>query len=163
MEVTDMAHDESLAHFGVKGMRWGVHKDRGSGPSGAGATTRSPKRILDKAAGGSNKASDDFVTAKSLLRKSPQELNNQELKTLTTRLELEKKYKQLNPNKAIKGKLLVAGVIGTATMGVQLYNIAHHPATKAGFDWIKKASKHAQNASNVHKFNTGKTLGITAG
>jgi len=158
-----MAHDESLAHFGVKGMRWGVHKDRGNGPSGAGSTTRSPKRILDKAAGGSNKASDDFVTAKQLLRKHPQELNNQELKTLTTRLELEKKYKQLNPNKAVKGKAIAAGIISTATLGVTAYNIANHASTKAGIKFFKDMAKHAKDAQNVHRFNTGKTLGITAG
>lgn len=146
----DMSDEHSLAHFGIKGMKWGVRKERGTGPSTAGAATHSPKAVLTKALAKKPPIapSSDFTKAQTILKKRPQEMTNEELKHLTSRLNLEKQYKQLNPNVAVRGKLLVAGVIAAGTMALKLHQLATHDVTK-------KAAKGLGNA--VSSAAKGKT------
>jgi hypothetical protein len=82
-----------LTHFGVLGMHWGVRRNR--------TDTSSP----------------DHTLVKSIRTKKLNEMSNDELKKLTTRLNLEKQYKDLTKNDVslgskIAGQLL--GVIGNA-------------------------------------------------
>src|SRR5690606_15955235 len=101
-----------LAHYGVKGMKWGVRKDRRrSAYSKDYARTR---RIQ-------NRAKKSGVTS----------LSNKDLKDLNTRIELEKKYRELkNQTSTIKrGESQVnkiIGLVGTATaagaLGAKGYN-----------------------------------------
>lgn len=94
----------NIKHHGIKGMRWGVRRKRG--PSG--------------------RVSSDYSTSRKLAKKSVSTLSNEELKTLTNRLNLEKSYASLNPNltaqgaaaanRALKnyGNAVVAGVTAAA-------------------------------------------------
>lgn len=79
--------DDFLKHYGVLGMRWGKRKSRN--------------------------ISSDFSRATSLKKKHISELSDDELTTLTKRLNLEKNYKQLNPSKIKKGAKAVDGVLTT--------------------------------------------------
>lgn len=69
---------EYLEHFGIKGMHWGVRKDR------------------------SSKTSQDYKDAQALRKKKPSELSNAELKKLTERINLEKQYNAATTNKQKK-------------------------------------------------------------
>jgi hypothetical protein len=76
-----------LAHYGVKGMKWGVRHDKPSGGSSSGST-RQPRSSADatEAARAMNKAS----SAGGL-----HVLSNQELQRAITRMNLENQYRNL--------------------------------------------------------------------
>ena len=74
----------SLKHYGVKGMKWGVHRDT---PSGGSSTSRAPR------------ASEDSRAATSALNKAAtrgtQSLSNKELQAAIQRMNLENQYHNL--------------------------------------------------------------------
>ena len=77
-----------LQHFGILGMKWGRRKSRSS-----------------------STPSSDHTTARGLQKKSVSELSNDDLKKLTTRLQLEKQYKDLTKTELSGGKKFVADVL----------------------------------------------------
>ena len=103
-----------LYHFGVKGMRWGVRK---ASPSGS-ATK-------------SYKSSRDYNAANRLRRKAKgsgtKSLTNKEMKMLNTRLELEKKYNQLNPSSLEKGKRVLSTTVSVVGGVTALYAVTKSP------------------------------------
>lgn len=91
-----------LAHYGVRGMKWGVRKRRDKASSGPPEDviikTRPGKRI--ETAGGRNQpASDDAKKAYAYKQKakasSVHSLSNQELQALITRMNLEQQYSKV--------------------------------------------------------------------
>lgn len=104
-------NESVLEHFGIKGMRWGVRRKRGKD----GRVTGSPEHVQSR---------------KLLRTKKLSQLSNDELSALNKRLQLEKKYNELNPTANAKGKRYMgqflskyggvtagalAGAAGTAT------------------------------------------------
>ena len=98
--------DDILEHYGVKGMHWGVRRYRSGG--GSLSTTRPPKhdnkfKVGDKR---QNHASMDSITYRQLHAKAQKHghhaLSNDEIKKLTTRFELEKKYSVVMAEQAKK-------------------------------------------------------------
>ena len=79
---------DELKHWGVLGMKWGRRKDRSSGTESA-----------------------DHITSRTIKRKKLSEMSNEELKTLTTRLQLEKQYADLNKRQVSAGEKLVGNVL----------------------------------------------------
>jgi hypothetical protein len=76
--------DEALAHYGVKGMKWGVHRLGGSSSS-------SEKPAPHEDALRAN-------TYKTRAKKGgPDALSNAELQALVSRMNLEKQYSSLSP------------------------------------------------------------------
>lgn len=79
--------DEILEHHGIKGMRWGVRRSRGS--SGKVGKTRAPAHA----------PTSDAARAKELHTRAKTSgthtLSNQELQHLTQRLNLEQQYSKL--------------------------------------------------------------------
>lgn len=126
-----------LIHYGVLGMKWGV-RTGGSGKSGgrSGGKRGSVgsrlsahyRRSVDQKYG---KASADSAAASKLKGRSLRSLSNDELKILTTRMQLERQYKSLKTQDISAGqkwvtdlllssgkevaKGYVTGALGTAT------------------------------------------------
>jgi hypothetical protein len=100
--------DEFFAHFGVKGMKWGVRRGK---PSSSGPV------------------SPDAARARALKTQvktsGTKSLNNDELQHLVTRLNLEQQYGRLSsgssPNGVSRGQKFVKGAISTGKLGLDAY------------------------------------------
>jgi hypothetical protein len=109
----------ALEHHGIKGMHWGVRRDRSSrgGPS------------------------SDFKRTSHLRGKPAHSLTNKQLKSLNERMNLEQNYSRLNPSSIKRGLSIASAIIGTATMAVNAYNLFNSPAGKAAISAGKKLMK----------------------
>ena len=112
-------NDAFLAHYGVKGMKWGK--------TGAGKST---SRKSSKA---SEPDSEDHVKSRQLKQKSLRTMSNKDIKELNERLQLEKTYKDLTKNQSAitKGRKASKDVLDTANVAQQFYNVATSPMAKA--------------------------------
>ena len=88
--------NRSLFHWGIPGMKWGVRRRQSN-------TTITGKPH-----------SSDHTTAISLKKKHLSEMSNDELKKLTTRMQLEKQYKDLSKADISSGQKIVGEIIGNA-------------------------------------------------
>lgn len=75
----EMTSEEFLAHYGVLGMRWGRRKADGNSAVGA-------------------PAHEDAINVAALRKKKISQLSNAEMKAVTERMNLEKKYREMNPS-----------------------------------------------------------------
>lgn len=100
VEHGEDAVEKVLAHHGVKGMHWGVRKDK-AGP--VGSTRRGLGFHRNKPP-----ATEDAKTAaaskKTIKKGGVQALSNKELQTLVTRMNLEQQYSKLSSQKSKKSK-----------------------------------------------------------
>lgn len=105
---TAEAGRDFIEHYGVKGMRWGVRKERSSPVTTESTINRGlGRKTKVKAKGGKGQsATPDAVKAaqtKQILKKSgPAALSNQQLRELNTRLQLEQQAQQLAGSPAKK-------------------------------------------------------------
>lgn len=115
--------DDVLAHFGVKGMHWGVRKAARAMP-GSEDSQRAVAAKEKIKTGGGTKA-----------------LSNKELQDLVTRMNLEQQYKKLTPPpKSQAAKKFVVDVL--VNVGKQqVTRLASDVATKQVAEMMKKAGK----------------------
>ncbi len=112
--VSTEAPVNSLYHFGILGMKWGVRRQRGS-----------DGRIIEGSRG-----SEDYQKAKSLSKKGVKNLSNAELKTIVERMNLERQYKDLKKRDISAGEKFVKDVlVGAGKETVK--NFASQSMTKA--------------------------------
>lgn len=113
-----------LAHYGVKGMKWGVRKDRRGG-----VTTTGRRRRGSTA----EPQSEDSKKAQKLKSKSARSLSNAELKALNERLNLEQNYSRMTQekNKIDQGHDYVKTALGIGKTASEIYNLAQSPLGKA--------------------------------
>lgn len=112
-----------LKHYGVLGMRWGRRK-------GASSTTPTTPRNPSK----------DHVRKSQLKKKKISEMTNDELKEITSRLQLEKQYKDLTRTDVTPGKKFVMDVLAT-TAKTTATAYATKYAAKGAERLIKKSAK----------------------
>jgi len=97
-EVSTEKSVNSLYHYGVLGMKWGVRKGSSSTSKG--------------------ESSDDYKKASSLASKNPNQLSNSQLKTVNQRLNLEQQYKSLTKKQKSKGAKFVSDVMTNSSKKV---------------------------------------------
>lgn len=106
-----MAKD--LKHIGILGMKWGVRKAKG--PS-----------------------SSDHIMSRELRKKGINELSNDEIRKITTRLQLEKQIKDLNDADQKKGReflqAILNGPIGKIALGLIVKKAKDAFNKRTGFD-----------------------------
>lgn len=103
LQATDLLPDEwrsEFAHYGVKGMKWGVRKKRQT--SGRTRYTKESK---------------DYARSAELSKKPINEMSNEELVFLNNRYNLERQYKSFNPKKESAGKRFVKSKAGKMVIG----------------------------------------------
>jgi hypothetical protein len=113
MDATE-AVETVLAHFGVKGQRWGVRRKATVGPT---EVVISDKRKKIKTSGGEGRsASSDAITARTLgqvgKKSGFKALSNQELQAYNQRLNLEQQAKRLRYADSSPVKKFVYSVLG---------------------------------------------------
>jgi hypothetical protein len=114
--------EETLAHFGIKGMKWGVRRTNpGASSPGASEDSKRVSDVKSKVKIGGTKA-----------------LTNQELKVLVDRMNLEKQFKSLQPpsNTQKAGKFVADILVQVGKQ--QLMSIAASVATKQVAAMLKK-------------------------
>lgn len=115
--------EKVLAHFGVKGMKWGVRRNRR--PVAVTATTKPGGKI--KVGGGKNqRASKDAVSAAKLQQRAKKSkassLSNNELQALIRRMQLEKQYKDLKRANFLEGSNTIRDLLNISKLGDEVYS-----------------------------------------
>lgn len=138
MSANDVV-DNLLAHYGVKGMRWGVRRQRSS------SVTVSDKRKKLKTRGGSGlPAHSDAVRARTIGQRGRssglKSLSNDELNEFSRRLSLEQNVRRLQYQDAPLAKKFVLTLVGK-TGQQQAQDVANQQASKAVAKLMAKAVK----------------------
>jgi hypothetical protein len=101
----------ALEHHGIKGMHWGVRRDR--------------SRV---------RTSSDYKKTAGLRGKPSHELTDKQLRSLNERMNLEQNYSRLNPSNFARGLRIAGTILSTAGMVVGAYNLFHSPAGKSAMN-----------------------------
>lgn len=92
--------DSFLAHYGIKGMKWGTRRPRGS-----------DGRVVDSGKSGGSSKGAKKLSGRTTYQKTPDRLSDAELQRRIKRMELEKKYIDLNTPPPSEGKTYVKGLL----------------------------------------------------
>lgn len=124
-----------IAHYGVKGQRWGVRRSKA-------ALARQAKRE-------GRSQSEEHARAQQLLKKKRSELTNDELKFLNDRLNLETNFARLNPGAVDRGRSQTNKILATVGVGATAYNLVKSPAGQAAVAAGKAALKRATSIGGL--------------
>lgn len=129
-----MSNNE-LTHYGVLGMKWGVRRTpaqlgRSSGSTKKSSTKKTPSMVERLKKRKKEKAKQAEVQA--VKNKKLSEMTDAELRQRIARLEMEKRYKDLNPPKVSFGKKIVRDVIEPS---------AKDAGKRVLTDWLTKKGK----------------------
>lgn len=96
-------HDDQLAHYGIKGMRWGIRRTEEQLARARGDSISSRK----KSSGGIFSKKSSKSSTKEKPKKKVSEMDDTELKQVVERLRLENAYRTLTPKQTSLGKKFV--------------------------------------------------------
>lgn len=140
--------DNELYHYGIKGMKWGVRRTPEQlghvkkAASSAGKAVGSAAKKVASAAGKAysshrqKKAAKKAAEEEQKRRRKPiSELTDDELRQRIARLELEKRYRDLQPQKVAKGESFVVRALKGAGES-SLKNLAEQTMDTVGGETI---------------------------
>lgn len=135
MTDVDEFMKDTFAHFGVKGMRWGVRRSKS--PVAAGVVDLPGGKIATY--GGKNQpASDDAkkaaVSKRIVDQSGTKSLSNRELQELVTRMNLEQQYSNLaskQPTTMSKGQGFIKSVLNSGKTINEVVAFSNSPAGQA--------------------------------
>lgn len=130
--------EEILAHYGVKGMKWGVRKSRKQRRREARL-----RRLEEKSAKKKINASEDAKTVAKLRKKKVSELSNSELKLVAERLNLETKLNKVNQSYVDSGHAKLKKAV---SVGETLERAHRLTTSEAGKSATRKGYKLLQAA-----------------
>lgn len=142
-----------LEHHGVKGMHWGIRKDRSSKVTVVTDPTKRRKKI--KTSGGHDlPPHGDAIKARTnqqrLAKSGTDALSNTQLQDLQTRLNLEQNVSRLHKTQRDAARPWIIKFLKDPTGRKQLRDAANSPAAKAGAGYVKKSlAKKAATAAVV--------------
>lgn len=122
--ATGAAAVDDILHFGVKGMKWGVRKKRGSSSSSGKGDGKPLSPDAERAKGHKTVAKKHGTDA----------LGNKELQELVTRLNLEQQYSRLTTQNRSAGKKFVTDLLA---------NVGKQQVTKLASDALGKQVTNA--------------------
>jgi len=117
--------EDILAHYGILGMKWGVRRERGPDGRVSGGLTKRQRAKKEKKA--TAQLSEDHEKSRRAIKKGVRALSDAELKDLIKRLEMEKKYNDLNPQGIQKGHAVAKTFLAGATTITSIYAISKTP------------------------------------
>lgn len=115
--------DETLAHSGILGMKWGVRRKPG------------PNGTVGKGSGTQRKGSDDYLKSRDIKAKGYKNLSTKELQDITKRMQLEKSLRELTVNDYTRGMEVAKAVLAVGTTAASIYALSTTPMGQA----VKKA------------------------
>ena len=110
--------NDYLQHHGIKGMKWGIRR-----------TEAQLARVRGKAK--KDNWSEDAKSVGEIRTKSVKQMSNAEIRKVNERMDLERRYSQLNPGVIKKGSMKVAAATGIMATALAFYNNADR-AVKTG-------------------------------
>ena len=124
---TEEAADKFLAHYGIKGMKWGVRRRRGA------------DGLVEKSQDVQNA---EAARAKIGKKGDTSALSNKELQSLVTRMNLDQQYSRLAGEevkaKKSSGKRVVQNILATGKTVNDVIAFVNSPAGKMVKDLLKK-------------------------
>ncbi len=133
-----------LAHYGIRGMKWGVRRYQNKDGS---LTAAGKKRYSDD---GKATATPKSTTSSSSGRKKVSEMTDDELNRAVRRLQLEQQYRQLNPEKISAGQKFVNKVANDVLIPAAT-TVARNAVQKVLQDAFSKALKTDVKIDNDNK------------
>jgi len=121
MHMSDIV-ENTLQHFGIRGMKWGIR--RFQNPDGT-LTPAGKERYRKKG------YSDDYITARSLKGKGYKKLSDRDLKRVVKRLDTEKRFRELSINEYAKGMEVAKMILSVGTTIAGIYGLSQTPLGKA--------------------------------
>jgi len=133
-----------LAHYGIRGMKWGVRRYQNKDGS---LTAAGKKRYSGD---GGNAGTTKSTTSSSSGRKKVSEMTDDELNRAVRRLQLEQQYRQLNPEKVSAGQKFVNKVAKDVIIPAAT-TVARNAVQKVMQDAVSKALKTDIKIDNDNK------------
>lgn len=133
-----------LAHYGIRGMKWGVRRYQNKDGS---LTAAGKKRYSGD---GGNAGTTKSTTSSSSGRKKVSEMTDDELNRAVRRLQLEQQYRQLNPEKVSAGQKFVNKVANDVIIPAAT-TVARNAVQKVMQDALSKALKTDIKTDNDNK------------
>lgn len=118
--------DETLAHFGVLGMKWGVRRRTGSN-----GLVTSGRKTKNK--------SEDFLKSREAKAKGYKNLSTKELQDLTKRMQLEKQFRELTVSDYTRGMEVAKAVLSVGTTMASIYALSQTPLGQAAKKALTKS------------------------